>query len=403
MTTSKISLVIFLLFVLFPALGSAQTNVDYSRIWERFSGADPDSKAKIDHYPYSYFLSETVLFVGRSRGFLGNEKPDYYRRSHIPIPGSLLPSRFEGSRVFFHELTDVHKDFFKEYQAGLEGMTSQRGLKTFSKNEQLAFWLNLYNVTVLNRLIADYPVAALRGYRSGKAGQDDFWNQRTIYVEDIPLSLIDIENILFHNFESPLVAFGLWQGAIGGPRLRNEAFTGDKVWAQLENNAVEFVNSNRGLRPPRGDKLKVSEFYEWTGQAFGPGPDAVLGFVKRYADPNFVDGIDGVSEISFSVYDWQIADVLGGTLHVGELNQLGGVLTGKSQGPATKATGGGIGGLMDVFKMFESVQKQGGLGQLPPGFYKLLLGMRQNSHRPVPVITTEECAPGEECGADPNK
>jgi len=367
----------------------------------KFAAYDENSTARINHGPLTAYLDATVFPVGRSYRILGDEKPEAYRGSHIKTSKSLSPSRFEGSRIMIHAFTEGHKEFFRAYQVGLERLSSRRSLSAFNKNEQAAFWLNLYNVIVINKLIEEYPISNLKSLRSTKRGKTSFWDEKVTTIEGAPLSLTDIEDILFTNFDTPLVAFGLWQGSIGGPRLLNYAYTGNNVWRSLERNAVEFVNSNRGLRPPTGTRMSVSDYYEWTMPAFGTTQDHVLSFIKEYADPNFISGVDNVTTLSFKIYDWTIADLLGGSKHSGQDTQLGGVLTAGSSQPQGLAAAASEGGpppvsLTRLIGSYQDSQPTGGVG-LPDVAVELFQGIQLNTRTFNPVITTEECGPDEVC------
>lgn len=284
----------------------------------------------------------------------------------------------------------------------------------------------MYNVIVINKIIEVYPIQKLKTFRRTKRGKSSFWIEKVTIVEGVPLSLTDIEKILFANFDSPLVAFGLWQGAIGGPSLPNHAYTGENLSRTLERNAVDFVNSNRSLRLPKGPRMAVSDYYEWVMPAFGTSPDHVLMFIKQYADPNFVPGISAVSTLNFKFYDWTIADLVGGSKHSGGSNQMGGILTGRSAqvglgseggggaGGGGPGSGGGAGGgsvatneggasgissisnFFDLAKGVEGINITG----LPDSALKLIQGIAENSKRPRPVFTTKECAPGEDCSIE---
>ncbi|MHA1543960.1 MAG: DUF547 domain-containing protein, partial [Alphaproteobacteria bacterium] len=391
----KFLFVLVISFIFIPNAGFAQETVNYNYIWERFSDYDANSKARINHQPLTDYLEATVLLVGRSRGFLGNQKPDSYRGSRIKTPKALGPSRFEGSRLLIHAFSEDYKAFFRAYQEGLERLSNRRPIGDLNRNEQAAYWLNLYNVIVINKLVEEYPVQNLKNLRSTKPGKVSFWTEKTTTVEGVRLSLTDIEKILFNNFNSPLVAFGLWQGSVGGPRLLNYAFTGKNVWRALENNAVEFVNSNRGLRPPIGSRLNVSNYYEWTMAAFGTSPDHVLMFIREYADPNFVQGVSGVSTLNFKIYDWAIADLIGGTQHAGTSNQLGGVLAAGSGGlsgietltkiNATPGANEGTATSSDAMGYFKRVLRltpTGATEGISQGAIDLLMGIKQNSRLP---------------------
>lgn len=383
---------------------SMQAFAQSSSLADRFSAYDPDSAVKIDHSILSDYLNATILPVGRSYRILGDEKPESYRGSRIRTAKPLDPSRFEGSRIFIHAFADEHKEFFKAYQEGLENLSNRRPLADLNKAEQAAFWLNLYNVIVINKLVDEYPIQKLKNLHEGRRGSA-FWDQKVTTVEGVPLSLRDIETILFANFDNPEIVFGLWQGSIGGPRILNYAYTGRNVWRALEQNALEFVNSNRGLRPPTGTRMNVSDFYEWMRPAFGSSDDAVLGFIKEYSDPNFVQGVTGVTSINYKIYDWTIADILGGSKHTGQHNQLGGVLVGKNRNvgadmPAGSASGesfsGQIGGITEIIKFVQDKQPLNIPG-LPDQALEIIVGITQNTRMPRAVIYTEECAPEEEC------
>lgn len=386
---------------------------------EQFSEDDPNSTIRINHQPLSEYLGQTVLLVGRSNRIMGNEKPDSYKGSRIKTTKSLSPSRFEGSRLFLHAFTPDHANFFLAYQEGLERLSNRRSLATLNQNEQLAFWLNLYNVIVINKLVEEYPISKLKNLRNSKRGKKSFWDENITTIEGVPLSLKDIEKILFTNFDSPLVAFGLWQGSIGGPGLLNYAYSGRNVWRTLEQNAVEFVNSNRGLRPPTGSRMNVSNFYEWMMPAFGTSPDHVLMFIKEYADPNFAGNVSGVSTLRFKQYNWAVADITGGNTHTGSSNQMGGLLTGGGDGIGASAKGGvkpfsvtqpsgrstnmrgedtvPVSSVLGRYKNILNFIPTGSLESLPPQALDLIMGIKQNTRLPTPVITTEECAPGARC------
>lgn len=400
----KTTFILIFLVGIYPDLGVGQENENFTNIAERFSGNNPNSKAKIDHSPFTDYLYDTVFPGGRSKKFLGQKKVETYRASHIKTTETLAPSRFEGGRLFLPYFSADHVDFFLAYQEGLENVSNQRAISKFNKNEQLAYWLNLYNVIVINKLAEEYPIQNLKPFFKSKKGKPSFKDEKVTTIEGLPLSLRDIENILFSKYDSSLVAFGLWQGAIGGPRILNFAFTGENVWRALEKNAVEFVNSNRGLRPPRGSKMKVSEFYEMMLPAFGNSENDILNFIKRYADPNFVTGVQQVTSISPKIFDWTSADILGGVLHSGQDTQLGGLQASQGGGQIAAAgisTGGSYGGFRPdaIYKFILDKTPTGPLTILPPQVQEFVIGILENNELPTPNITTEECAPGEACGA----
>lgn len=373
----------------------AQGNENSSSLTEQFAGENAKSKAKIDHGPFTDYLFDTVFPVGRSKVFLGTLKSEKFSGSNIRTNKVLSPSRFEGGRIFLPYLNADQIDFFRTYQEGLENVSTMRAISKFNKNEQLAYWLNLYNVIVINRLIEEYPIQNLKNLMEPKRGRDSFKNQKVTTIEGVRLSLKDIENILFTNFDSPLVAFGLWQGSIGGPRLLNYAFTAKNVQGELKANAIEFVNSNRGMRPPRGSKMKVSKFYEMMRPAFGTSGDAILNFIKLYADPGFVSGVSQVSSINPSIFDWRLADILNGNTHSGKESGFGSIQ--EANGGGTLDAVGSSAGDGDnafkpetIFRFIMNKDPDGTLIVLPAQVQSFVKGIVENNEVLVPTVFAEK-------------
>jgi len=353
---------------------------------EYFSEFSPDSKTTIDHSPLTQILKNSVLPFGRSRDRQQTTgKKEFYKNSHIPKFLNGSPSRLEGNRLMIHAFSDDHTNFFKGYQEGLETLSLRRPLRNLNKNEQLAYWLNLYNVIVINKLIEEYPISKLKILK--KEGQS-FWDQKVSTVEGMPLSLHDIEQILIKNWTSPLVIYGLFQGSIGGPTLSREAYSGANVWTLLEENATEFVNSNRGVIPKK-DRLEVSLFYQWVKGAFQNSDEVLLDHINAYADPEFMGDISHLHTIRYKYYDWYVADLMEGRTHVGDYSRADNF----NPYPGTIEWVLAQAGMWETLKM------------LPPGARKLVITAITSNEMPIKqqVITTKECAPGDPCEADEEK
>src|SRR5210317_1040037 len=116
----------------------------------------------------------------------------------------------------------------QDVRDNLEALPSEAPLQYFTRNEQLAYWLNLYNFTLLNEVIKVYPKRKLNKLLTGK---NSILKEKILTVAGVPLSLNDIQYVILkNNYENnPLVMYGLYQGIIGGPNIRKSAFTGANV------------------------------------------------------------------------------------------------------------------------------------------------------------------------------
>jgi len=351
-------------------------------VTEAFSGHDPESKGWIDHSVWSEFLDRVMIEAGRSTKRLGRDR-DMKRRRRIGSRltyGNPNPSRFENNRIAFHILGEEAIEVVRAFRQGLEMVSERLELAWLSRDEQLAYWLNLYNAAVFEQIAERYPLRRLERLRAA------LWDEPLLTVAGHSLSLREIETrILFPIWKDPRILYGLWQGAVGGPRLPNRAYTGENVWALLERNAREFVNSNRGMKPD-GAVLRASRLYEWGASLFA-GEAALIGHIASYAEPPFAEGLEGVDHVAYDLYDWHIAGLIDGTPDTGQWNQYGGMLTGSM---------GGSSYLNSVLALAQSTDQTH--APLPAHGLQLLQGIEENNDRArMPRVRVEECRPGEDC------
>ena len=183
---------------------------------------------------------------------------------------------------------------------------------SFSRNEQLAYWLNLYNVTLFEQVALIYPRKNLRTTMKGSRRRPGVLSTKLLVVMGVKISLDDIMNeILIPNWQGPLVLYGMFQGSIGGPNINTSAFTGSNVQMLLERNALDFVNSIRGVHG-RGKTLQVSEFYQWGAAAFPDFDVDLMTHLLKFADTKTQEIIDGTTKIKAGYYDWHVADLYNG-------------------------------------------------------------------------------------------
>jgi len=280
-----------------------------------FQRFDNTSKYTIDYDDLTALLRTVVVDVGRSNRQISQPVQD--------ITGTRMKTKVkkftanEGNRFHYEAFNDneAGKQYLRNIQNSLEHLPAEAPLEKFSRDEQLAYWLNLYNVTVLNEIIAVYPKRTLEGLSLGK---NSIFSTKLLTVAGVSLSLNDIQFIILEeNYDNnPLIMYGLYQGIVGGPNIRTSAYTGDDVYRALEENADEFINSNRGtFSKGRGDGVfQVSSLY---GRNLGHFPefDADLSqHLLQYLEGDERDALQAASTLKPDIDDWTVTD-LGGTRH----------------------------------------------------------------------------------------
>lgn len=275
---------------------------------EPFQGFKADSTFSIKYDDVNEVLGRTVANTGRS----SRERAEPNRAT----TGTRMKTTIkratanEGNRFYF-ELFQGDEEavaILRQVKKNLEMVPDQVELAAFSRNEQLAYWLNLYNITVVDELVKIYPTRKLKKALEGKKSILD---KKVLKVAGIDLSLNDVQFILRKNYNSdPLIIYGLYQGIIGGPNIRKVAYTGSNVYAALEDNAEEFVNSNRGTYSRNEKTFRASSLYERNAVYF-PSDDALKKHLLRYVQSPELEELQAASEIKTDIDDWSITDLFG--------------------------------------------------------------------------------------------
>jgi uncharacterized membrane protein YdjX (TVP38/TMEM64 family) len=192
-----------------------------------------------------------------------------------------------------------------ELNAYLEVLASAP-IDELGRNERLALLINAYNAYTL-RLILDH--SPLRPIRDIPA--DERWDGRTWPIGPYRWTLNQIEHQEIRpRFVEPRIHWALVCAAVGCPPLRPEAYTADRLEAQLEAQAIIVHRSDRWFRYDRERGIvHLSALYDWYGGDFEQVAGSILAYAARYADRLRRDLEAGVKpRVEFLPYDWALND-----------------------------------------------------------------------------------------------
>lgn len=227
--------------------------------------------------------------------------------------------RLEGNRVAFSFLTDEIRRDLTAYREDLERVGSTVDLTTLPRNEQLAFWINLHNVALIEALAKAYPMTELD---EGFAPDD----RKLVTIGGTALSPRDIrERIVYPNWQDPKVIYGFWRGVIGGPSIQRLAYTGGNVDALLSLSAEEFVNSLRGVERWNG-ALQVSPIYAEAERFYFGDSHSLRAHILTYARPEVASLVSETPALAYKTLETDLADLQRGEREPSYLNTC-------SQGP----------------------------------------------------------------------
>ena len=179
-----------------------------------------------------------------------------------------------------------------------------------NRDEQRAFWVNLYNALMVQQVTVHNLPDDIR--------DADFQDQPLVTVEGRDLSLNQIrDGILRPIWQDPRLLYVLHQAAIGSPDLPPIALSAANGEETLENAAIKFINHPRAATV-RGvvkegiyfgeSRLIASSLYRWYQADFGDinNDRAVIAHLQHYARGDFRDQLDGVSTLSDDQFEWHI-------------------------------------------------------------------------------------------------
>lgn len=170
----------------------------------------------------------------------------------------------------------------------------------WTKNEEMAYWINLYNAATIDLVLSNYPVKSIRDIGNGKP-----WDNAFITSGGKKYSLNNIENdILRKNYTDPRIHFAINCASKSCPKLMNGAFIPDKLEAQLNTMTRSFIN-DPSKNKISAQQIDISEIFNWYKEDFTKS-GSVIDFLNAYSDTR----ISSNATIHYLNYDWSLNDQL---------------------------------------------------------------------------------------------
>jgi hypothetical protein len=171
--------------------------------------------------------------------------------------------------------------------------------------ERLAFWINAYNVLVIDLVARNHPLASIRDVGSLLR---PVWKIEAGHAAGRAVSLDEIEHTILRPLGEPRVHVAIVCASTSCPSLAREPFRAERLDAQLDAAARAFVaNTEKGARIESGS-LRISKIFDWFGEDF-VASGGVLAFVRRHATPDLRAAIDQLGpkpRLIFFDYDWSL-------------------------------------------------------------------------------------------------
>lgn len=244
---------------------------------------------------------------------------------HVPFE-EVLDVHVRDGLVYYNALR-LGRSRFDRYVASLAGIDAAVH-DGWPRERQMAFWINAYNAFVLRTVIDHFPIRGRSpDYPSTSIRQiPGAFDKLTFRAAGREVTLDGIEKDILAGFGDPRVFLALGRGAVGGGRLRSEAYSAGRLEAQLAGVAAETVTRLELVRVDSQEGvLSISPIFSWREAEFSgayadeapavfTGRSPLERAVLALIEPNLVPAESAflrknVFRMVFHDFDWRLNDL----------------------------------------------------------------------------------------------
>ena len=182
-----------------------------------------------------------------------------------------------------------------------------------SRDEQLAFWINAYNAYTIQLIVKHDERRSIRNInKTFFLKLKGPWAEPLARVGGKDYTLDDIEHVIIRpTYGEPRIHFALVCAAMGCPPLRDEAYTGARLEAQLEDQGTVFI-----IQSPTKNRVNAaygvlhhSLIFEWYKEDFGGSIQGAARYMARWFPEGSAERrllMSGEFSAVETEYDWTL-------------------------------------------------------------------------------------------------
>ena len=246
-----------------------------SELWEYWSAHESESAGEVDHLLWQTLLTRHV--IAGTDGI---------------------------NRVSYGTFDDTSKALLSQYINAL----SQAKPTQLNRNEQLAYWVNLYNAQTI-QVVLDHPK------KDSILSMGPFlafgpWDEPYLEIEGKPVTLNDIEHrILRPIWRDHRLHYVLNCASIGCPNLSRSAYTPANMAAQLAQAEQTFLQHPRAVSFSDSNTLQLTSLFDWYQTDFADNEKQLLDYVAQQRQ-DLAERIATLAKLKKPkikyVYDWSL-------------------------------------------------------------------------------------------------
>ena len=174
--------------------------------------------------------------------------------------------------------------------------------ETWTKEEQLAYWINAYNAFTVKLILDNYPLESIKDLHPVNIPfVSSVWQKKFFEIGDKKMNLDYIEHsVLRKRFNEPRIHFAINCASLSCPELLNEAYLPEKIEEQLQKQTVKFINDVKRNKITASE-IKLSKIFSWFKKDFTK-KKKLADFINQYSKIEVGRGVD----IGYLDYSWDL-------------------------------------------------------------------------------------------------
>ncbi|MBA6315253.1 DUF547 domain-containing protein [Cellulophaga baltica] len=178
----------------------------------------------------------------------------------------------------------------------LDSLAKNAPTDQWSKDEKLAYYINLYNAATVKLILDNYPVKSIKDIKSP-------WDQEWVKIGNKTYSLGTIEHKILRKMNEPRIHFAINCASYSCPKLENTAYLPATMEAQLQKATFSFINDTT-RNTISENELQLSNIFKWYKSDFTTKVS-----LQEYIKPYSKIAISTNAKVKYLDYNWSLNEI----------------------------------------------------------------------------------------------
>lgn len=184
---------------------------------------------------------------------------------------------------------------------------AQVDVSKLTRDEQLAYWINLYNINVVGIVVDHYPVKSIRDISTDPIRRLNVFEKPSVPFGTGKISLDEIEHKrIRERFRDPRIHFVINCAARSCPSMPAKAIRGATLNEVLDQQTRHFLSDVRVELKGGVTVVHASRIMDWFKEDFEKWGGGTVSFLRRYLPAAKQKQLNGKVRVEYTDYDWSL-------------------------------------------------------------------------------------------------